>query len=189
MFHHALLLEIDPPTFLCLRRGVSDGILICRVARSFSLPTQRCFWRRDPDEEGICLFSAYAEVFPAIRAVCWQVLPFLCLRRGVSSSGSVQSQFLVFSLPTQRCFFLMYLSALVSPLFSAYAEVFPPAAECSEQRRPFLCLRRGVSKGVCSLTTSSPFSLPTQRCFCCWSYSWRHQPTFLCLRRGVSRPG
>ena len=92
----------------------------------------------------------------------------------------------VFSLPTQRCFLLVFLL----------------------QRAPitFLCLRRGVSKEEKMSFFDMVFSLPTQRCF----HKRKRKPAgvvlfsayaevflticrrclaavpFLCLRRGVS---
>ena len=51
----------------------------------------------------------------------------------------------IFSLPTQRCFFLRDSGVLTDFLFSAYAEVFPRSVTFSVGLDAFLCLRRGVS--------------------------------------------
>ena len=53
---------------------------------------------------------------------------------------------LFFSLPTQRCFLISSHSAVATPLFSAYAEVFPSPNVLKLQVKSFLCLRRGVSQ-------------------------------------------
>ena len=62
--------------------GAGSLAELCR----FSLPTQRCFLDAALAEEAAALFSAYAEVFPATEYVYVPAEPFLCLRRGVSSS-------------------------------------------------------------------------------------------------------
>ena len=87
--------EVFPPgrflpdnqaAFFCLRRGVSKPKRRCALSYHFSLPTQRCF--RNPETRGVKdrLFSAYAEVFPIPSPFSTFRFPFLCLRRGVSSS-------------------------------------------------------------------------------------------------------
>ena len=72
------------PSFLCLRRGVSESERIIFAAA----------W----------LFSAYAEVFPFYSQSKRAPPPFLCLRRGVSAKSSETASAASFSLPTQRCF-------------------------------------------------------------------------------------
>ena len=49
--------------FLCLRRGVSRSSTPNAMIRSFSLPTQRCFFLSISEGWERSLFSAYAEVF------------------------------------------------------------------------------------------------------------------------------
>ena len=113
-----------------------------------------------------------------------------------------------FSLPTQRCFFGTLLLFLGLHLFSAYAEVFLVPDREALLKRSFLCLRRGVSSRTAVLRASSPFSLPTQRCFLIHDLDLRGmrlfsayaevflpadgaiygRNPFLCLRRGVSGP-
>ena len=111
-----------------------------------------------------------------------------------------------FSLPTQRCFSVSPRVSVIDWLFSAYAEVFPPARVPRSLTQPFLCLRRGVSFLSEKFGSYHDFSLPTQRCFQRllrlpdpWrlfsAYAEVFPPpkslgrsprTFLCLRRGVS---
>ena len=111
-----------------------------------------------------------------------------------------------FSLPTQRCFLIVYTGILADHLFSAYAEVFPFYSQSKRAPPPFLCLRRGVSAKSSETASAASFSLPTQRCFQRllrlpdpWrlfsAYAEVFPPpkslgrsprTFLCLRRGVS---
>ena len=154
---------------------------------AFSLPTQRCFQTVANLSDPMKLFSAYAEVFLSHSTSTSIGDAFLCLRRGVSSATAAASSASAFSLPTQRCFFLLQLDQGRQKLFSAYAEVFPPLAPLRPDGRPFLCLRRGVSSRKSRRRKVSFFSLPTQRCF------RRRRPArvlsraFLCLRRGVSR--
>ena len=50
-------------TFLCLRRGVSQGDTLPVAVLDFSLPTQRCFSVIRRSAINLSLFSAYAEVF------------------------------------------------------------------------------------------------------------------------------
>ena len=103
-----LSLASDPhgrKPFLCLRRGVSVYLDSKKDVGGFSLPTQRCFCALSHPGSSGELFSAYAEVFLTVEAPLFQPLPFLCLRRGVSS--------------THR------RKLMDKPLFSAYAEVFP----------------------------------------------------------------
>ena len=111
-----------------------------------------------------------------------------------------------FSLPTQRCFLIVYTGILADHLFSAYAEVFPFYSQSKRAPPPFLCLRRGVSAKSSETASAASFSLPTQRCFFCGldcippgllfsAYAEVFPPqkrassiffSFLCLRRGVS---
>ena len=76
--------HLEGGAFLCLRRGVSEKEARLYRYRNFSLPTQRCFQRIGVEVRVICLFSAYAEVFPTHTD-----------QRHADRS---------FSLPTQRCF-------------------------------------------------------------------------------------
>ena len=131
--------------FLCLRRGVSDGIVAGDTLICFSLPTQRCFPQKTSREEAEKLFSAYAEVFPVPQVASCSYDTFLCLRRGVSSVHFTADYYKDFSLPTQRCFHRKSVRARSFFLFSAYAEVFPIGG-------------LGELDGI-------GFSLPTQRCF------------------------
>ena len=71
------------------------------------------------------LFSAYAEVFPCLFVASVGHLSFLCLRRGVSDTGTTSDDGIPFSPPTQRCFVAIQFSLAIDRLFSAYAEVFP----------------------------------------------------------------
>ena len=136
----------------------------CCASVSFSLPTQRCFPTVGVPALRRCLFSAYAEVFLNIPALPSLTLPFLCLRRGVSTVSKFGGDAGNFSLPTQRCI----------------------RNRLTRNRRPFLCLRRGVSGSSCLFCLTARFSLPTQRCFCVIHSGSASPPTFLCLRRGVS---
>ena len=133
------------PPFLCLRRGVSPGVVAQSTPPLFSLPTQRCFLFTRKVNERRRLFSAYAEVFLPRAQKRPVPHPFLCLRRGVSSVCFVCLILGGFSLPTQRCFLLRNPWVVVHELFSAYAEVF-------------LTSRNPLSRWT-------HFSLPTQRCF------------------------
>ena len=154
----------------------------------------------------LSLFSAYAEVFLRNSFDIAYSVAFLCLRRGVSPSTAVGVALDGFSLPTQRCFYIEAVRPDLDPLFSAYAEVFPPPADCIRRRWPFLCLRRGVSRASAAGNRRRAFSLPTQRCFYLQlpylqaqelfsayaevflrhSISRSPHQAFLCLRRGVS---
>ena len=131
--------------FLCLRRGVSMTELDERRKLAFSLPTQRCFLRTQCLQAVPPLFSAYAEVFPALAKYGLLLSPFLCLRRGVSSKSHVPQEVADFSLPTQRCFRDSLRQTGGDYLFSAYAEVFLRCAQVESCGSAFLCLRRGVS--------------------------------------------
>ena len=193
-------------TFLCLRRGVSGRECRRSYHRHFSLPTQRCFRFEIRNIEIQSLFSAYAEVFLSSARWTTPCLTFLCLRRGVSEFGAPLMRRQTFSLPTQRCFSVSPRVSVIDWLFSAYAEVFPPARVPRSLTQPFLCLRRGVSFLSEKFGSYHDFSLPTQRCFQRllrlpdpWrlfsAYAEVFPPpkslgrsprTFLCLRRGVS---
>ena len=96
--------HLEGGAFLCLRRGVSEKEARLYRYRNFSLPTQRCFQRIGVEVRVICLFSAYAEVFPTHTD-----------HRHADRS---------FSLPTQRCFSDSAASCFRRHLFSAYAVVF-----------------------------------------------------------------
>ena len=96
--------HLEGGAFLCLRRGVSEKEARLYRYRNFSLPTQRCFQRIGVEVRVICLFSAYAEVFPSSQPLSRFVSPFLCLRRGVSRYPTGHDPKAHFSLPTQRCF-------------------------------------------------------------------------------------
>ena len=172
--------------FLCLRRGVSVLRLLL-YRRGF-------------------LFSAYAEVFPEQIRGCRLWFAFLCLRRGVSEYFKDSPEGVAFSLPTQRCFQIVYPKCHDPFLFSAYAEVFLLEYFRRVGAQSFLCLRRGVSIAVPGNAAETDFSLPTQRCFLLirlpalqphlfsayaevFPATARFRtsyPPFLCLRRGVS---
>ena len=111
------------------------------------------------------LFSAYAEVFLITSIPESSVPAFLCLRRGVSKLFDLDGLVTNFSLPTQRCFPIDLTQPVSGGLFSAYAEVFLSPSRYYHPRLAFLCLRRGVSSTTSSPRSTSPFSLPTQRCF------------------------
>ena len=199
--------DAEALAFLCLRRGVSKARIRWLRIHGFSLPTQRCFslslWKQPAlllfsayaevfpglttrSVLSAGLFSAYAEVFPATRShrISWN--PFLCLRRGVSECERQKFRLILFSLPTQRCFRKCFHVLNPPGLFSAYAEVFLGDAAITNAKIPFLCLRRGVSELIGVGVVSSPFSLPTQRCFQLAGRVGSLGVSFLCLRRGVS---
>ena len=154
--------------------------------KTFSLPTQRCFHHSFSPPFFTALFSAYAEVFPALwgclrSSICFS-LPtqrcfppiqtkdtpteaFLCLRRGVSLIVLLHASAVIFSLPTQWCFWVDRFDLRFTVLFSAYAEVFPTLRFFSTAVPAFLCLRRGVSTLHIVNHYTNSFSLPTQRCF------------------------
>ena len=131
---------------------------------------------------------------------------FLCLRRGVSGAERLKHFALNFSLPTQRCFQSLEIVTGSRALFSAYAEVFPPAGGLFCHASSFLCLRRGVSRQPWMGFAVKSFSLPTQRCFSSTAvlrssiplfsayaevflhehHDHHQEHPFLCLRRGVS---
>ena len=90
---------------------------------------------------------------------------FLCLRRGVSEYFKDSPEGVAFSLPTQRCFQIVYPKCHDPFLFSAYAEVFLLEYFRRVGAQSFLCLRRGVSIAVPGNAAETDFSLPTQRCF------------------------
>ena len=104
-------------------------------------------------------------MFPGARPPDPERTPFLCLRRGVSEFGAPLMRRQTFSLPTQRCFSVSPRVSVIDWLFSAYAEVFPPARVPRSLTQPFLCLRRGVSSVCFVCLILGGFSLPTQRCF------------------------
>ena len=158
--------ESSERTFLCLRRGVSTvevasisglqlfsayaevfpaGVDRAGICYDFSLPTQRCFLKDFLAYPVRYLFSAYAEVFLEFSLIVLNRLPFLCLRRGVSSVDLRALGNATFSLPTQRCFRTGLSPSRQVGLFSAYAEVFPGRDDRGQRGETFLCLRRGVS--------------------------------------------
>ena len=116
----------EAAAFLCLRRGVSQGAHHPGGRKSFSLPTQRCFFPALEQQCRSLLFSAYAEVFLNDRKTVLKEDAFLCLRRGVSDTRERRGLHLIFSLPTQRCFPREQPGRNARDLFSAYAEVFLP---------------------------------------------------------------
>ena len=114
------------------------------------------------------------------------MVSFLCLRRGVSITGSFgcddRQLFSAYAEVFLRasgiqCIELSFLclrrgvsaealTCEVQPaLFSAYAEVFPVRSTWSVLEDAFLCLRRGVSQPSHHQVRRHRFSLPTQRCF------------------------
>ena len=135
------------------------------ISIDFSLPTQRCFPPCSGSTFPPPLFSAYAEVFRGVSVPPASPTAFLCLRRGVSPGTTRIASETGFSLPTQRCFHHRCKRRLHEPLFSAYAEVFPPRHMLTMRRQAFLCLRRGVSITGIWPPAITDFSLPTQRCF------------------------
>ena len=66
VFPPVIPMDISGNSFLCLRRGVSDGVSQGCRRWHFSLPTQRCFFESDIAFLLVDLFSAYAEVFPLL---------------------------------------------------------------------------------------------------------------------------
>ena len=157
--------HLEGGAFLCLRRGVSEKEARLYRYRNFSLPTQRCFHQLSKCDEYLILFSAYAEVFPDGQERARPSLAFLCLRRGVSLIVLLHASAVIFSLPTQWCFWVDRFDLRFTVLFSAYAEVFPTLRFFSTAVPAFLCLRRGVSTLHIVNHYTNSFSLPTQRCF------------------------
>ena len=135
------------------------------------------------------LFSAYAEVFPAEALKEMRLLPFLCLRRGVSMPAWNKCAREDFSLPTQRCFRVAHRLAACLILFSAYAEVFLKLCRARLCAETFLCLRRGVSK--CRVHRPSCYILFSAYAEVFLGVRRRRSEgePFLCLRRGVSVSG
>ena len=145
-------------------------------------------------------------MFPEQIRGCRLWFAFLCLRRGVSEYFKDSPEGVAFSLPTQRCFQIVYPKCHDPFLFSAYAEVFLLEYFRRVGAQSFLCLRRGVSIAVPGNAAETDFSLPTQRCFLLirlpalqphlfsayaevFPATARFRtsyPPFLCLRRGVS---
>ena len=165
VFLGLLLRGRTPGTFLCLRRGVSYAEEGATLEWVFSLPTQRCFRYEGETRPAPDLFSAYAEVFPSRTARAKRSRSFLCLRRGVSLIVLLHASAVIFSLPTQWCFWVDRFDLRFTVLFSAYAEVFPTLRFFSTAVPAFLCLRRGVSTLHIVNHYTNSFSLPTQRCF------------------------
>ena len=118
--------------------------------------------------------------------MCWRGHSFLCLRRGVSHCFDAAAYAAGFSLPTQRCFLTQPLVEAQKTLFSAYAEVFLREDAEGNSRRPFLCLRRGVSPCRPSLWESLPLFSAYAEVFLTLPESGEPLFAFLCLRRGVS---
>ena len=131
-FFGGRLADPDAEAFLCLRRGVSHPQAPAARPCLFSLPTQRCFLFASAEIFILRLFSAYAEVFPSSQPLSRFVSPFLCLRRGVSAAVNLNGDFISFSLPTQRCFWMSRIPKKARSLFSAYAEVFPLVHELGD---------------------------------------------------------
>ena len=104
-------------------------------------------------------------MFPEQIRGCRLWFAFLCLRRGVSEYFKDSPEGVAFSLPTQRCFQIVYPKCHDPFLFSAYAEVFLLEYFRRVGAQSFLCLRRGVSIAVPGNAAETDFSLPTQRCF------------------------
>ena len=137
--------------FLCLRRGVSPSLRIHSRKPGTFLCLRRGVSSIPKEVTGLTLlFSAYAEVFPPSFSAIFIAASFLCLRRGVSRARSGGRERNI--------------------LFSAYAEVFPRLSKEEIKMKAFLCLRRGVSTYFFLLQCYKSFSLPTQRCF--WRFSW-----------------
>ena len=133
----------------------------------FSLPTQRCFCH---PSNHYCLYWA-----------------FLCLRRGVSTTGYQPLPGSNFSLPTQRCFRRIRIRSPASPLFSAYAEVFLEDALPTSVSASFLCLRRGVSDLDDFVRQLVVLFSAYAEVFLDSGSGAAENAAFLCLRRGVSR--
>ena len=114
------------------------------------------------------------------------VMPFLCLRRGVSKRDVQSSSRSSFSLPTQRCFPDSVRLLDDHGLFSAYAEVFLTRFRLVCRSKPFLCLRRGVSSGSVSTLLRAPLFSAYAEVFPPHRRRALARRPFLCLRRGVS---
>ena len=132
------------------------------------------------------LFSAYAEVFPSLTANSSIRAAFLCLRRGVSHRQPGVRTSEDFSLPTQRCFQAEEMEKAAPELFSAYAEVFLSDPLPAPEFKPFLCLRRGVSRTRLVDDRRRRLFSAYAEVFLCLLRLMRSFPSFLCLRRGVS---
>ena len=111
------------------------------------------------------VFSAHAEMFPALRCSPRRSVCFLCTCRDVSNAviNCIEGQ--MFSLHMQRCFQLGKVSKKTIFVFSAHAEMFLVTLCRSTIRLSFLCTCRDVSMGVFSMKGREMFSLHMQRCF------------------------
>ena len=92
----------------------------------------------------------------------------------------------IFSLPTQWCFWVDRFDLRFTVLFSAYAEVFPTLRFFSTAGPAFLCLRRGVfiSKMI-TISSNALFSAYAEM-FPLEGTTKHLYFACLCLRRGVS---
>ena len=108
-----------------MRRDVSMTTFLLIVVPMFSLHVQRCFYISRKITQMDYVFSACAEMFPVYSLGNFLHLCFLCMRRDVSESETVNMVVLEFSLHAQRCFYRIFDPGTRQEVFSACAEMFP----------------------------------------------------------------
>ena len=126
---------------------------------------QRCFHIQVRHKRCDHVFSAHAEMFPALRHPSSSLQCFLCTCRDVSERAFQGRRVVLFSLHMQRCFSFEKIVVCSRAVFSAHAEMFPPLRISWVRPRRFLCTCRDVSIAEEETLRSRGFSLHMQRCF------------------------
>ncbi|BAQ21107.1 hypothetical protein cgR_6045 [Corynebacterium glutamicum R] len=118
-------LEAHHP-LLRTRGGISSHVLSNGFPARSSPHTRRYFRKSPPEFRWRSLFSAHAEVFPAITVEELATTSLLRTRGGISGMF-LHRRRVILSSPHTRRYFLVARPRLVCHLlFSAHAEVFPP---------------------------------------------------------------
>ena len=130
---------------LRIRGGISYRNSRNKSQSSSSPHTRRYFTSTSVQFIDMELFSAYAEVFPRPRSRMWTGFSLLRIRGGISQTTDTPTTEPVSSPHTRRYFRLICRRMALCRLFSAYAEVFPPAGVSGLGHKSLLRIRGGIS--------------------------------------------
>ena len=151
--------------FLRASGGVSEAFCQVRHRLQFSPRKRRCFLYMNALRILPSVFSAQAEVFPALSPLPRLNGSFLRASGGVSKRCRKILEVAGFSPRKRRCFRVAKVSYRLLGVFSAQAEVFPRPKFLRPAQARFLRASGGVSEDEVSTLTGIEFSPRKRRCF------------------------
>ena len=145
VFPHPPANRPPAPALLRTRGGISTPNPIPVIPCVSSPHTRRYFQGLQPLDEFAQLFSAHAEVFPALIRLRHARRTLLRTRGGISPETIGYVANIRSSPHTRRYFRRWGFPTFLGKLFSAHAEVFPPPPSGASSKPSLLRTRGGIS--------------------------------------------